>query len=91
MLSINTIKPANERKIKTFSIIKLLKNSWISVKRSELLQQKESLVPFLSDGLGVKIPFQGVFKDRSEVFMRMDYFHLLVIFLDRPVREFLGL
>ena len=73
MLSINTIKPANERKIKTFSIIKLLKNSWISVKRSELLQQMESLVSFLSDGLSVKIPFQGVLKDRSEA---VSYTHL---------------
>ena len=84
MLSINTIKPANERKIKTFSIIKLLKNSWISVKRSELLQQMESLVSFLSDGLSVKIPFQGVLKDRSEVFIPVNYFHLFMTYLDHP-------
>ena len=54
-----------------------VKNSWIKVKRSELPQQMESLVPFLSDGTGVKTPFRGVLKDRSEVFIPMDYFHLL--------------
>ena len=32
-------------------VIQQLNNSWINVKRSELLQQMESLVPFLSDGL----------------------------------------
>ena len=45
----------------------------------------ESLVPFLSDDLGVKIPFQGVLKDRSQVFIRTDYFHLFIVYLDRPV------
>ena len=42
-------------------------------------------MPFLSDGLSVKIPLQGVLKDCSEVFMRMDYFHFFILYLDRPV------
>ena len=46
-----------EEKVKTF---------WSNVKRSELM---DLLVPFLNDGLGVKIPFQGVLKDRSEAFI----------------------
>ena len=73
-------KPANERKgqnVLNKRVIKQLKNSWINIKRAELPQQMEALVPFLSDGLGVKIPSEGVLKDRSEVFTRMDYFHLL--------------
>ena len=45
----------------------------------------ESLVPFLIDGLGVKIPYQSVLKDRSEVFIRIDYFHRFTEYLDRPV------
>ena len=64
-------------------VIQQLNNSWINVKRSELLQQMESLVPFLSDGLGVKIPFQGVLNDRFEVLLRMDYFHCFIVYLDR--------
>ena len=82
------IKPANERKslnVLNKIVIKQHKNSWISMKRFQLLQQLESLVPFLSDVLGVKIPFQGVLKDRSQVFIRMDYFHLFIVCLDRPV------
>ena len=82
------IKPANERKslnVLNKIVTKQHKNSWISIKRLQLLQQLESLVSFLSDDLGVKIPFQGVLKDRSQVFIRMDYFHLFIVYLDRPV------
>lgn len=50
-------------------------NGSINMKRSELSQQVESLVPFLVDGLGVEIPFQCVFRDNSEVLTRVDYFH----------------
>ena len=42
-------------------------------------------MPFLGDGLGVKIPFQGVLNDRFEVILRMDYFHCFVMCPDRPV------
>ena len=72
-------------KMLSMKVIKHLKNSWIKVKRSELPQQMESLVPFLSDGTGVKTPFRGVLKDRSEVFIPMDCFHLFIMYLDRPV------
>ena len=88
MLGVKMIKPANERKslnVLNKIVIKQHKNSWISIKRFQLLQQMESLVPFLSDDLGVKIPFQGVLKDRSQVFIRMYYFHLFIVYLDRPV------
>ena len=72
-------------KMSSIKVIKHLKNSWIKVKRSELPQQMESLVPFLSDGTGVKTPFRGVLKYRSEVFIPMDCFHLFIMYLDRPV------
>ena len=72
-------------KMLSMKVIKHLKNSWIKVKRSELPQQMKSLVPFLSDGTGVKTPFRGVLKYRSEVFIPMDYFHLFIMYLDRPV------
>ena len=62
LLSIKIIKPAaNRRKDQnTLSkrVIKELKNSWIDIKRSELPQQMESLVPFLCDGLGVRSQFK---------------------------------
>ena len=82
MLGVKMIKPANERKslnVLNKIVTKQHKNSWISIKRFQLQQQMESLVSFLSDDLGVKIPFQGVLKDRSEVFIRMDYFHLFIM------------
>ena len=52
------------------------------MKRSELPQQMESLVPFPYDDLGVKVPFQSVFKDRTEVFIRIDYFNRFIVYLD---------
>ena len=42
----------------------------------------KSLVLFLNDDLGVKIPFWGVLKDRSKVFIRIDYSHLFIMYLD---------
>jgi len=71
--------PLNKR------VIKQLNNSLINVKRYELPHQMKSLVPFLSDGLGVKIPFQGVLNDRFEVLLRMDYLHCFIVYLDRTV------
>ena len=68
-LRVKTVKPANGRKgqnVLDKRVIKQLKNSWSNVKRSELM---DLLVPFLNDGLGVKTPFQGVLKDRSEAFI----------------------
>ena len=59
--------------------MKQLNNSLINVKRSELPPQMAPLVPYLSNGLGVKIPFQGVLKEHSKVLIRMDYFHLFII------------
>ena len=63
--------------------MKQLKNSWINVKRSELLQL---LVSFFSDGLGI-IPFQGLpkAKGHSKAFIRMDYFHIFIMYLVQPV------
>ena len=37
-------------------------------------------MPFLSDGPGVKIPFHGVFKDRSELFTQMESFHRFIMY-----------
>ena len=88
MFSVKDIKPANERKgqkVHKKRVIKQRKNSWINVKRYELPQQMESLVPFVSDGLGVKITFQGVLRHRFEVLLRMDYFHCSIMCPDRPV------
>ena len=45
----------------------------------------QSLVPFLSDGFGVKIPFQDVLEDRSEVLIRMDSFYRCIMHMDCPV------
>ena len=42
------------------------------------------LVPFLNDGLGVKTPFQGVLKDRSEVY-EWTISAFFILYLDRPV------
>ena len=70
LLSVKIIKPANEKQGKNVlnkRFIKQPKNSWISIKRSELPQQMELLVPFLIDVLGVEIPFQSVLKDCSKV------------------------
>ena len=77
MLGVKTIKPANERKAQyalSKIVIKQLKDSWINVKNLGSRSRRESLVPLLIDGLGVKIPYQSVLKDRSEVFIRIDYF-----------------
>ena len=43
----------------------------------------ESLVPFLSDGLGYD-PI-SVLSYRSEVFIRMDYVHRFIVYLNRPL------
>ena len=40
---------------------------------------------FFRDGLGVKISFQGVLKERADVFIQMDYFLLFIMYLDYPV------
>ena len=48
-----------------------------SVLRSHLMVSSKIVPRYLYDGLSVKIPFDGVLKDRSEVFIPMDYFHLL--------------
>ena len=42
----------------------------------------ESLVPFLCDDLCVKVPFQSVLKDRTEVLIRVDYFSRFTVYLD---------
>ena len=52
LLSVKIIKPANERngqKVLNKRVTKQPENSWIKVKRSELLQQMELLVSFLSN------------------------------------------
>ena len=88
MLSIKIIKPASEREGKNAlskRLIKQLKNSSIEVKKSELPQQMESLVSFFRNGLGVKVSFQGVIQEHADVFIQMDYFHLFIMYLDRPV------
>ena len=49
LLIVKIIKPANERKDQnalSTRVIKQLKNSWINIRRSQLPQQMESLVPF---------------------------------------------
>ena len=45
----------------------------------------ESLVSFFRNGLGVKVSFQGVIQEHADVFIQMDYFHLFIMYLDRPV------
>ena len=84
LLCIKIIKPANKRKNQNAvntRIIKELKNSLIDVKRSELWQQIESLVPFLCDGLGVLTPFQSVFKDCTKILIPVVYFNRFTIYL----------
>jgi len=51
-----------KEKVKTLSekVIKQLQNSWVSIKRSEYLHQ---MMPFFSDGLSIKIQFQGSLKE----------------------------
>ena len=71
MLGVKIIKPGNERKDQNAlskRVITECKNSWIDIKRFELSQKMESLVPFLRDGFGVEIQFRGVLRDRSEPF-----------------------
>ena len=88
MFSVEIIKRANERKgqnVLNKRVIKQLKNRWINVKRSELPHQMESQMSFLSDGLGVKITFEGVLNDRFGVLLRMDYLHCFIVYLDRTV------
>ena len=88
MFSVEIIKRANERKgrnVLNKRVIKQLQNGWINVKRSELPHQMESQMSFLSDGLGVKITFEGVLNDRFGVLLRMDYFHCFIVYLDRTV------
>ena len=45
----------------------------------------ELLVSFFRNGLGVKVSFQGVIREYADVFIQMDYFHLFIMYLDRPV------